>query len=466
MKRRSFNALWAVVVVFWASRLLFWAWGVRFDTSSLGWYWQYLDPALLTQRLGESLFYLHSQPPLFNLLLGVGLQWFPHHAPLAFHLLYLGASFALTLAMFALLTRLGGSAWLSAAVTMLVTTGPAYILYENWLFYDYAVAVLFGLAAWALYCFEISGKIWAVQLFFLLLGGIALTRSAFHLVWFAFWLGALLLARRSAWKKILAAGALPLLLILGVYTKNLLVFGMFASSSWLGLNFSHVTTFQLPVAERVKLVEQGDLSPFALIPAFSCIDQYRAQIEMPARTGQPALDDELKTSGACNFNQRAFLTISRQYWCDGLTVLRMYPAAYLHALAKSFARYVTSPVLYPAFFDNVMRIPNIFLFYNATLYASGTTLIGFILAVSYGLFAMLRPAACGIAAHRLTLLFVWGNLVYVTFVGNMLEVSENNRFRMMIDPLLTIIIGLLFAHVLREFARRRRKVNTLEHTAA
>ena len=103
-----------------------------------------------------------------------------------------------------------------------------------------------------------------------------------------------------------------------------------------------------------------------------------------------------------------------------------------------------------------MCIPNIFLFYNATLYASGTTLIGFMLAVSYGLFAMLRPATCGIAAHRLTLLFVWGNLIYVTFVGNMLEVSENNRFRMMIDPLLTIIIGLLLAHCLREFARRRR----------
>ena len=46
------------------------------DPDPLTWYWQYIEPALLKERLLESLFYLHSQPPLFNLLLGLTFKAF------------------------------------------------------------------------------------------------------------------------------------------------------------------------------------------------------------------------------------------------------------------------------------------------------------------------------------------------------------------------------------------------------
>jgi hypothetical protein len=77
MLRSHRAALAVIVAVFVASRIAAYAAGIRFDADPLTWYWQYIDTVLLKERLLESLYYLHSQPPLFNLLLGVTLKAFP-----------------------------------------------------------------------------------------------------------------------------------------------------------------------------------------------------------------------------------------------------------------------------------------------------------------------------------------------------------------------------------------------------
>ena len=52
------------------------------------------------------------------------------------------------------------------------------------------------------------------------------------------------------------------------------------------------------------------------------------------------------------------------------------------------------------------------------------------------------------AAYALTLLFMWGNIVYVALIGNACEIYENNRFRFLVQPFVFIIIGLLVARLL------------------
>ena len=66
-----------IVAGFLASRIAAYAAGIRLAPDPLTWYWQYIEPALLKERLLESLFYLHSQPPLFNLFIGLALKAFP-----------------------------------------------------------------------------------------------------------------------------------------------------------------------------------------------------------------------------------------------------------------------------------------------------------------------------------------------------------------------------------------------------
>ena len=78
-----------VIIAFIVSRLLYlWA-GVRFDQSSLDHFWQYIDISLLQHNLGQSIWYLHSQPPLYNLFLGCVLKLSPQHTALDFQLAYL-----------------------------------------------------------------------------------------------------------------------------------------------------------------------------------------------------------------------------------------------------------------------------------------------------------------------------------------------------------------------------------------
>src|ERR1700722_9783686 len=45
---------------------------------------QLLDFPLLSSHLTQSIFYLHAQPPLLNLSLGIALKLFPHSYPIFF----------------------------------------------------------------------------------------------------------------------------------------------------------------------------------------------------------------------------------------------------------------------------------------------------------------------------------------------------------------------------------------------
>ena len=63
-----------IVAAFITTRVLFYGLGGRFIAQPVGFAMQYLDPQLLQNDLQQSLLYLHIQPPLFNLFLGIVLN--------------------------------------------------------------------------------------------------------------------------------------------------------------------------------------------------------------------------------------------------------------------------------------------------------------------------------------------------------------------------------------------------------
>src|SRR4051812_21765108 len=103
--RRSMLAL--LVAVFAVVQSAYIASGVRFVAGPLDWMEQFLDPRLLRDRLWESLFYLPSQPPLFNLFLGLVLKAGPADYGPVFWGIYLAAGLSLYVATFALLRKVG-----------------------------------------------------------------------------------------------------------------------------------------------------------------------------------------------------------------------------------------------------------------------------------------------------------------------------------------------------------------------
>ncbi|MBU6282427.1 hypothetical protein KGQ64_09320, partial [bacterium] len=119
--------------------------GLHFDPSALVWCVQFLDPALLRDDLARSLWWLHAQPPLFNLFLGLGMKAFSETGP-GFGLVFRAASLSLVLALHALLRRLGVRRGPALATSLVFLASPALLYCECWLYYTLFEALFLGLA--------------------------------------------------------------------------------------------------------------------------------------------------------------------------------------------------------------------------------------------------------------------------------------------------------------------------------
>ncbi len=472
-----------IIIVFILSRLLFFYVGIRFDTIFLAHFWQYIDLPLLKNNLFQSIYYLHSQPPLFNMFLGFVLKIFATNAILVFNILYLFFGLIFTISLFLLMTKLGVPDKLSAILTVLFVISPACILYENWLFYTYPTATLLCLSALFLHKFLVTQTIKNGFIFFTLLSLIVLTRSIFHLLWFVLFVLILLFYERYNWKIIAFACCIPLMVILLLYAKNIYIFGNSTSSSWFGMNLSRMTVMNLSENERASLIQQGKISELSLIPPFSGLEVYQDYLPRIKKTNIPVLDQEVKVGGATNFNNIVYIDISKQYLKDAVYVLIFYPKAYLKGLMLSYWNYFRPSGNYWFLKGNRKHIQNMDRFYNLIFYGQllnndnpilkdGTIIqydthkflnmglflvIGYPILAFYGFFLTLKAFSRNPIdlPFALTMLFIWINIIYVTLVGNSFELHENNRFRFMIDPFFLVFLGLFINTVLLRISWRK-----------
>ncbi len=462
--------LLAVIAMFLLSRSAAMAAGVRFDASPLGYFLQYLDPHLLRARLGESLWYLHSQPPLFNLLLGVVLKLAPDDYPTLLSVLWMAAGLLLAIALYRVQVRLGVRPALAAVATVLFSVAPAAILYENWLFYTQLETLLLALCALLLHRYLSRGRVIDGALLMASAAALVLTRSLFHVGWLAA-VAALPLASRSIpRRRTLRLALLPLAVTLFWYGRSAALFGGFSGSSWLGMSVAKMTTFQLPEEERSAMVARGELSPVALIQPYSRLDAYGGLTRSTPPTGIEALDRETKSTGASNYNHRAIPAISRLYMHDALTVLVHRPGTFLRGSAAAYYYYLFPSSIYWFLDRNRSMIRGYDRAYNIVVYGqiayheappgespeasarrrflklSPVIILGVPLVIVAGLLLCRRLHRAGRlrTPRGLTLLYLLGTVLYVTILGNALEINENYRFRFTIDPLL-ITIGAMAA---------------------
>jgi hypothetical protein len=465
------QALGILLTAFLLSRLVAAAAGLRFDATPLGTYFQFLDPEFLRHDLLRSLYYLHMQPPLFNLALGLGLKAFPESYPLVFQLVYLALGLALNAGLFLLLMRLGISGAVSLALTLLFMCSPASLVYENWLFYSYPLAAWLCLSAFFLHRLLSAPSGFRAFLFFATLAAVVLTRSLFHPAWLLLWV-ALLLAVLKPHRKTLALAALvPVLLVVGWQAKNAALFGSFSGSTWFGFSFSRVTTFALPEEERRGWVAAGRLSELALIRPFSPLRCYPARGPRPDEP-VPALDREVTSTGKANYNHREYIRLSGLYARDAWRVLRDRPetlcssfqlASFLFFLPSTDYDLLVRPRTALSGWDRLFNLVVLgqfsyhedvttgeYVFGNAGLWLA----LAYLVALGGGLLMLRRAWRAGVPAADpsfLVPLYLLLTILFVAFVGNVMEVGENNRFRFMVDPLALA----LFAWVLhRAWAAR------------
>jgi len=466
--------------------------GVRFDSSSLGWLWQFVEPTLLRTDFLRSVFYLHTQPPLFNALLGVVLKVFPGQERTAFGVIYFVLGLLLTVNLYkvGLLLRIGRRS--SAIIALIFMASPAAVLHENWLFYSYPLAVMLSAAPNLLQRFLTRFRFRDGVSFFGLIAAACLTTAFFHLTWLlAHACLVLFIAPRSKRRRVLGAAAIPLAFVAMLYAKNWVIFGEPTASTWFGMNLARTTLMTVPLEEREALIARAAISELARTPPFSPLAAYPTQwTDLPAR-GVPVLDEVNKLSGAPNYNHAAFLRVSHQYRDAALRAMALRPECYLQSVGNSLIAYLLPTTDNRFLTKNKKRILPVVQAFDVAMYgAPGAILIPRLNADSTSIARdvamrasigwmclMLLVIAAGwrrgVGAWKERLddpamagviLFIALNCVYVTLVGVLLDFGENNRFRFPIDPMIWVAGLALLGRALQPvFTRLRAHCNHREH---
>ncbi len=458
------RALLWLAAVFLASRGIFFALGVRFDASTLNNYWQYLDPRLLQEDLLRSVFYLHSQPPLFNVFLGLVLKLSPVEPAHAFHGLYLAAGLVCQLATFLLMRALGVGRAVAGILSTILVIRPSFILFENWLMYDVPVTALMCLAALALARFAQTGSALYAHAFCITLLLICSSRSLFHLLYFVATLALLAGIARGYRRRVLLRSAIvPLALLTLLYAKGFLVFGHFGPSTWIGMNLTRIATAALTVQDLETLHRQGVISATATVPPFSALEAYDPSIFSPPRYPDvPALANRIKSTGGVNYNHEAYIDVSSRYMTDALQIIRHRPLVYLHGVAKAWYNYFKPQTEISHVSVNTDRLGGYTTFGATMLHGrlpitvdyggekKPIYLFSFLGIPLLTLFALyLAWRAKPMDSSRLVLAFTVLTVIYVAILGNSLEVWENQRFRFYTDPFFAVFLGLMIERVLR-----------------
>ncbi|MCA9394430.1 MAG: hypothetical protein KC900_09525 [Candidatus Omnitrophica bacterium] len=474
-----------VILTFLLSRAVAYVVGIRMVLRPLYQGIQILDPQLLRHHLLESIFYLHSQPPLFNLFLGTVLKAFPVHFGAAFQVFYWIAGLFLVTGLYTLMRRLQVPPWLACGLTAYFTVNPTVILLENWLFYTYLIMPLLVWAAVFLHRFVSDGRNSDGHALFILMGVLVLTKGIFHLFWYLFITLVIIFSRRVPLKKVLSVSVLPLVICTTVYAKNLILFGSLTTSRvWMVYGLGGMAVRYIPAETLAEYCRAGRISLVACgRPLGYGSAEYRrrvADFELKADlrpTGIAVLDQVQKpTSGLPNWHSQRFLASTDLVLADSLFLLREHPEAYLMYLRQMFRM-----MFYPAptdvtfpnrrfleTYENVYNWP--FAWENhingGTLYTeklllwyeferrrtdalSCLCLIGVMLFYAMiflggiKLFMQARYRGAEARVTQVLLFFMLFHIFYVPFISNFFSWLAGNRYRFVIEPFNLAVMAVI-----------------------
>ncbi len=461
------QVLAGIVGVVLASRAFLYALGVRFYDHELDRYMPFLDVELLRSELLQSVWYLHLKPPAMNVGVGLVLQWAGDASTVVFAVLFVGLGVLLAVSLADVLWQLGVPRWGILLLSLGYAVSPPVLLFENFLLHTYpaaalvtAVAASFGRAlsssrpAWWGICFTLGMLL-------------CYTRSLYHLVWL---LGILALALFLQWahrRRILYAAALPTTAVLALYAKNLLLFGFFGASSWLGISLAKGTVHHLPAETRTAWIQEGPLTPIAQVDPFAGPAAYRPYVDEPPPTGIPALDRLRKASGAPNYNHRIYPPAARAQLRNALATIQRNPVRYAETVRRDLLHWLSpattwhprepdgSPFqLNRSVLGSYERAVNAILHVPVEGYRVGMALLIPLLLGLGGAWG-LRDIRRGKHVRGGLRLLLVGTGLYVAAVSCLVETGpELSRFRFTVDALLlALAASLLFEWVHSFFPR-------------
>ena len=448
--------------------------GQRFSTEYLGYAWQLVPYEILRDDPVGSVWNLHIQPPLWNLVVGVIGRWSPLPDGISFQLLQAGFGMLLTALLAVILLRLRCRPWIAVLVALIATLNPEVL--RNAFEPTYELATASGLV----------GLVWVLSSWSpgresrTLLGAsgvataVVLTRSLYHPVWAVAVVAVIAWTFRRALtrRQIIAAFLIPLVFAGGWMLKNELLFGRATMSSWFGMNLQRAVIPVLPLAEKEQMYAEGRLSEVAMIGPFGAYDLYRDAV--PACVPEhdhPALSVELRDYPVPvpNLNYECFLPVYDLAGADARAVIREYPGVWLDGRVWSARTWFatnnladTSPSWPLRQLGNVYQLIRIDVSGTISTSEWGTPIYGDLTVDTRFSLTMLNLTLLAFAvghtstwrllrrhsevadvdlARTLVLSIAGATALWTFVVGVVGELGEQARFRTMTDPLV-LALGL------------------------
>ena len=425
--------------------------GAKLETGTLERGMPLLDERLLRGDLWRSLYYLHSQPPLFNLFVA-GLLRAPDF-PRVYQYVNWSLALALYLGTYVLMRRLGVGRGVALLLTILFLLTPNALWMESAIYYGLPLAAVLLAAALCLHRAVETGSMAWFAGYCACVTVLPLTRAFFTLGWaiLAVVFGAAAFLRRPATEPgtasrrgILALAAVPIVLIGAFQLKQYLLFGQLTGSSWLGCNLTTMTAGMRSARQRE--LARGKVSPLVNVYRNDSVEVYRAYFSVRP-TGVPALDLPRKSGGEPNFNNAIYIPVGRQYLKDTLHLIARNPHIYAANVLNSV--YIFSGYQIGMYFDHPRKFFARWKWYELAAPFLGFPLIAW--AVITGVRRARRRSGLPLVGRAMAA-FLVGNVVYVALVSCLIEKSEGPVYRFQVDALLWTLLGL----ALTDWLARRR----------
>ena len=459
--------------------------GQRFNTDYLNYGWQLIPWDVLSTDPLRSVFYLHIQPPLWNLFLGTTAWMSPFSDRVTLQVLMALIGFAVAWLAAVLGRRLGLSRRVAVIVALIATLHPEVLKGAFEPTYELATAAL--LLAVLIAVSDLTRKENVRRSLVILASAVtvtALTRSLYHPAWalvivvFGLWL----MRRRINWKSSVLVLSIPVIFMGSWMAKNEVMFGHTTMSSWFGMNLQRAVIPVLPKDDLDEMFAKGQISDIAMIGPFGKYELYENVFEdcVPTRSHR-SLAEPMRTTDqwSPNFNYECFLPLYDQAGKDAIAVIKEHPEAWLEGRLWSLRTTIAvSPIPSESKSEVMTGLDRVFsiarLDFGGVLSTKGwgTPIYGQLEAhADFGL--MLIPMYLTIGwiglwqiLQRLrrkqlsgaSTIYVVGSftVAFTVIVGAIAELGEQSRFRTMIDPIVTVMFLALVIPVVQRWYRRFR----------
>ena len=457
-----------------------WSTGQRFSTNFLDIGWQLVPRATLRDDPFGSVWYLHVQPPLWNLTLGVVMRWSPLPDSISLQLLLLALAMATVAMLASLLFRLTSNSWLAIGGSLVAMADPQVL--ANLTQPTYEMVTTFGLVTvvWLVVHQPRSPRFTLVAV---VIAGTAIVmiRTVFHPIWLVVLVGACawMYRDRLAWRTVALVCLIPIATIGGWMLKNEVVFGRATLSSWSGMNLQRAVVQVATDSQLAEWSARGEISELSVAfpGGFRTYPEYAELVEpCVARHSHPAVaalwrDDQHFVP---NYNAECFLPIFDQAGRDARAVILHHPAVFLEGrwwAARAWfvdgglpaapvsslyqplrSMYRVLDLAVPARLPSTRYAGSEFGVSSGRVRPSLSKIAFTILVLGAGLRAGIRrlrrlPTSRFAAVEMIAALIVGWSMA----IGVLFELGEQMRFRTMTDPITTALgiwlCARLIAHV-------------------